>query len=352
MSSSNYDVVVVGAGAAGVTAAIGLARSGFAVAVVEAAAFPGAENWSGCVYFCESLADPDVLGPDGVEGLAWERRLVERGFFGTDGHGLLGMTYRDPEAFRHCYTVLRPIFDHHLAQVALRHGITLLNKTTAESLIREDGRVAGVCTNRGPLYADLVFLAEGDASYLVTREGYERSYDPREKPHFLHGIKQVIDLPPGAVEERFGVGPQGGVAYELLLRNGTLRGRPVHLNMGGFLYTNRQSLSVGLVLPADNLREHFGGDPNLLIEWFEGLPALQPWLEGARRSAFGVKIIRGGGAKDIPTLIDDGLAVGGAASAVGIDFPYPNFTGPATAMGLLIAQAAVRIRSSGGRCPP
>src|SRR5262245_3919263 len=349
MSASNYDVVIVGAGAAGLTAAIGLARAGFAVAVVEAAAFPGAENWSGCVYFCENLAHPDILGPEGVEALAWERRLVERGFFATDGHGLLGMQSRDPEAFRHCYTVLRPIYDHHLAQAARRHGATLLNSSTAESLIREAGRVIGISTNRGPLYADLVFLAEGDASHLVTREGYERSADPREAPKFLQGIKEVLELPPRTVEQRFGVGPEEGVAYEMLVRNGTLRGRPVHLNMGGFLYTNRQSLSVGLVLPADNLAEHFGGDPNLLLEWFEGLPSLRPWLEGARRSAFGAKIIRGGGAKDIPTLIDEGLAVGGAASAIGIDFPYPNFTGPATAMGLLLAQAATRIRAEGGR---
>src|SRR5437867_12271624 len=158
MIVSNDDVVVVGAGAAGLPAAIGLARAGFAVAVVEAAAVPGAENWSGCVYFCENLAHPDILGPDGVEALAWERRLVERGFFATDGHGLLGMTYRDPEAFRHCYTVLRPIYDHHLAQIALSQGVALLNKTTAESLIREAGRVVGISTNRGPLYADLVFL--------------------------------------------------------------------------------------------------------------------------------------------------------------------------------------------------
>ena len=64
---------------------------------------------------------------------------------------------------------------------------------------------------------------------------------------------------------------------------------------------------------------------------------------------FGAKIIRGGGAKDIPHLIDDGLAIGGAASAIGIDFPYPNFTGPATAMGLLLTQAACRIRAEGGR---
>ncbi len=345
MTSANYDVVVVGAGAAGLTAAIGLARAGFTVAAVEAAAFPGAENWSGCVYFCENLVHPDILGPAGVEAQAWERRLVERGFFASDGHGLLGMTYRDPEAFRHCYTVLRPIFDHHLAQVALQHGVALLNDTTAESLIRETGRVAGICTNRGPLYANLVFLAEGDASHLVTREGYERFADQRQSPKFLQGIKQVIDLPAGAIEEMFGVGAEEGVAYEMLLRNGTLRGRSVRLNMGGFLYTNRQSLSVGLVLPVDNLHEHFDGDPNLLLEWFENLPALRPWLRAGRRGVFGAKIIRGGGAKDIPNLIEDGLAIGGAASAIGVDFPYPNFTGPATAMGLLLVQAAQRIRA-------
>src|SRR3989440_1956209 len=233
MSFSQYDVIVVGAGAAGLSAAIGLARGGFSVIVVEAASYPGAENWSGCVYFCENLAHLDLLGPERVETLAWERRLVERGLFATDGYSLLGMTYRDPKAFRHCYTVLRPIYDHHLAQVAVRQGVAILNDTTAESLIRDGPRVIGVCTQRGPLYADLVFLAEGDASHLVTREGYERFSDPRETAKFLHGIKEVIDLPPGAIEEAFGVGSEEGVAYELLLRNGTLRGRNLHLNMGG-----------------------------------------------------------------------------------------------------------------------
>src|SRR5207245_7544354 len=112
-------------------------------------------------------------------------------------------------------------------------------------------------------------------------------------------------------------------------------------------HTTRQSLSAGLVLPADNVHEHFERDPNLLIQWFESLPALQPWLRNGKRGVFGAKTIRGGGAKDIPNLIDEGLAIGGAASAIGIDFPYPNFTGPATAMGLLLTQAARRIRTEG-----
>ncbi len=297
MHSANYDVVIVGAGAAGLTAAIGLARAGFTVAVVEAGAFPGAENWSGCVYFAENLAHPEILGPEGVEALAWERRLVERGFFATDGQSLLGMTYRDPKAFRNCYTVLRPIYDQHLGQIAIGLGVALLNDTTAESLIRDKERMVGICTQRGPLYADLVFLAEGDASHLVTREGYERFTDPREAPKFLQGIKQVIEYSPGDIEKMFGVSAEEGVAYEILVRNGTLHGKPVHLNMGGFVYANRQSLSVGLVLPADNLNHHFDGDPNLLIEWFENLPALQPWLKDGRRGVFGAKIIRGGGAR-------------------------------------------------------
>jgi alkylation response protein AidB-like acyl-CoA dehydrogenase/flavin-dependent dehydrogenase/electron transfer flavoprotein alpha subunit/ferredoxin-like protein FixX len=348
MPSSHVDVVVVGGGAAGMTAAIGLARTGFSVIVTEAAFYPGAENWSGCVYFCENLAEPDILGEEGVEDLAWERRLVERGFFMTDGRRLLGMKYRDPGAFRHCYTVLRPIYDHHLSHIARGLGVIVLSNTTVESLIRDDSRVIGVCTQRGAIYADLVFLAEGDASNLVTREGYERSADERDQPKFLQGIKQVIDMPDGAIEEAFGVPEEEGVAYEMLLRNPVFNGKQLHLNAGGFIYTNRRSLSVGLVLPLDNLRQDFAGDPNLLAEWFENLPVLKPWLGQGRPGVFGAKIIRGGGARDIPILVDEGLAIGGAASAIGIDFPYPNFTGPATAMGRLITHAACQIRAKGG----
>jgi electron transfer flavoprotein-quinone oxidoreductase len=348
MSHASFEVVVVGAGCAGLSAAIGLAKAGVSVAVTEAAVYPGAENWSGCVYFCENLASPELLGPEAVQHLAWERKLVQRGAFATNGHSLLGVTYRNPATFAHCYTVLRPIFDHHLAQLALRHGVVLLNNTTAESLLRDGARVVGVATNRGPIYAELTFLAEGDASHLVSREGYERLSPQQKQPTFLHGIKEIIDMPPGAIEENFGLKDGEGAAYEIILRNTMLKGRQLHLNAGGFLYTNRQSLSIGLVLPADHLHEHFDGDPNLLIEWFENLPDLQKWFKGGKRGVFGAKLIRGGGAKEVPQMVDEGLAIGGAASGLGVDFPYPNYTGPATRMGLQLVRAVKAIRAKGG----
>jgi electron transfer flavoprotein-quinone oxidoreductase len=347
MTSTAYDVIVVGAGCAGLTAAVALARAGFSVAVVETA-HAGSGNATSGVYFAENLAHADVLGEEGAAALPWERRLVERGRFITDGAAILGVTYRDPAAFRNCYTVLRSTLDRRLAELAQQKGATLICDTPVESLIREAGRVIGVCTPRGPLYAGLVFLAEGDSAHLLSREGCERSTDPRDAPRFLLGMQLVVELPSGAIEERFGVGPEEGVAYELLLRNGCLEGQEAPLNLRAQLSTDRQGLTLGMVVSLDALRRHGASNPLGLLGSLAAAPALAAWLGGGRRGAATVRLLRGGGVRDMPHLVADGLAVGGAAAGLGVTFPFLNFTGPATASGLLLAQAAVRIRASGG----
>ena len=346
-----FDVIVVGAGPAGVTAAMALGKAGFSVLVCEAGIFPGAENWSGAVYFAENLESPDAFGREVVEQAPYERRLVERGAYLYNGHSLVGASLKSPDVFRSCYTVLRPVYDRYLAEVAREHGVVLACETTVQSLIRHRGRVIGVHTERGPAYADVVFLAEGDASHLVTQEGYERVSAEEQAegaPHFLQGVKEVISLAPEVIEERFGMAPGEGAAMEMLLRNGSRKGRTIRLNMGGFIYTNRDSISLGFVLPLDNLKDHFEGSHNLLMEWYKQLPEIERLLEGGEMTSYGAKLIRGGGLREIPRLVDDGLAIGGAASGVGLDFPYPNFTGPATAMGLHFARAVQAIASEHG----
>ncbi len=354
MDHNRFDVIVVGGGPAGITAATALGRRGFSVLVCEAAVYPGAENWSGAVYFTENLEAEEAFGKQAIEEGPVERRLIERGFYLYNGHSLLGAALRDADVFRSCYTVLRPVFDRYLAELGRGHGVVLMNETTVHSLIRHQGCVIGVHTERGPAYADVVFLAEGDASHLVTQEGYERvgadGVDGADGsgPHFLQGVKEVVSLSPAVLEERFGLPEGGGGAYEMLLRNGTRRGRTVRLNMGGFIYTNRDSVSLGFVVPVDNLADNFDGDHNLLMEWFKGLPEVARWIDGGEVTSYGTKLIRGGGLREIPRLIDNGLAIGGAASGIGIDFPYPNFTGPATAMGLLFARAVAAIAADNG----
>ena len=346
MASWKYDVVIVGAGPAGITAAIALAKAQIPVLVIEAGVFPGAENWSGAVYFTENLAQPDVLGEQAVRDSAYERPVTKRGFYIYNGHSLAGLSYRNPATFANCYTVLRPTYDHYLAELAKSVGAHILTETTVDGLVRDDqNRIIGVHTDRGSIYADVVFLAEGDASQLVSKEGYEQSSDPAA-PHFLQGIKEVIEVDPDYIEHTFELPRGEGAAFEILLRNGSIHNRTANLNMGGFLYTNKASISLGLVMPLDNLSKEFGGDHNRLMEWFKGLPEVRRWTNNSRSSAYGAKIIRGGGFRELPRLVDDGLAIGGAATGIGLDFPYPNFTGPATAMGRLFANAVKQIRAT------
>jgi len=345
MAASQYDVIIVGAGPAGITAAIALAKAHIPVLVIEGAAFPGAENWSGAVYFTENLAQPDVLGPQAVAEAAWERPVTKRGAYIYNGHSMVGLAYRNPDTFRHCYTVLRPTFDHYLAELAKTFGATILTETTVTGLLRDDtGRITGVQTNRGAFHSKVVFLAEGDASHLVTKEGYEKT-----EPHFLQGICELIELPPDEIERHFNLPKGEGAAFEIILRNGSLHNRQTQLNMGGFIYTNAASVSVGLVLPLDNLAKEFSGDHNLLMEWFKALPEVRRWAGNGRTIAYGAKIIRGGGYRELPQLVDNGLALGGACTGIGLDFPYPNFTGPATAMGRLFAQAVQQARGDFSR---
>ncbi|MGH7546158.1 MAG: NAD(P)/FAD-dependent oxidoreductase, partial [Gemmatimonadota bacterium] len=207
--SKLWDAVVVGGGPAGVTAAIRLARARWDVVVVEAATYPGAENWSGAVYFTETLAEPDLLGTEELEAAPFERRVVKRGIYLTNGVAIAGAEYRDPETFRNCYTVLRPVYDRYLAERARQLGAVFLNETAACGLIRDRGRVVGVHTTRGPIYGGVVFLAEGDAAELTRKEGLEDGVgneNPSGRPSFLQGVKEVVALDPAVLEERFGVG--------------------------------------------------------------------------------------------------------------------------------------------------
>ena len=344
--SVSTEVIIVGAGPGGLAAALRLARAGVRVLVLEGADYAGAENWSGSVCHAEPLLRADVLGADLWAQAPRERRIVARSLLFHDGVHVAGFEARANARndYGEAWTVLRPRLDRWLAARAVDAGATLLPATTVTGLRYDGARVVGVYTERGPIDAEIVLLAEGDAAGLLAREGLEQT----PQPHYAQGIKAVFALSPAEIERRFGLGPGEGIAQEWILRNGRRDGRLARLNATAFLYTNRDSLSVGLVLPLKALSEAGGADHGALFQRVTALSGIAAYLTNAEQVAYGAKVIRAGGVNETPVWTRDGLAVIGGALGLGQEFPYPNFIGPAMASAVTCADAILRVRAASG----
>ena len=339
------EVVIVGGGPAGAAAALRLARAGVAVLVLEGADYAGAENWSGCVYHADALLRPDVLGPAAWADAPVERRVVRRRLVFTDGRAGLGFdaSATSGNDFGAAWTVLRPRLDRWLMTRAIDAGALVLPGTTATGLLYDGERVVGVRTERGPVRAPLVFLAEGDAAGLCRREGLERV----PAPAYAQGVKAVLALSEVEINARFGLKAGDGVAEEWVLRAPLVQGRASPLHLTVFLYTNRDTLSLGFVVPLERLAEYGPVDHSELLARLMALPIFAARLKGAVLVAYGAKVIRSGGLNQAPGA-RPGLILGGALAGLGQELPYPNFIGPALTSGVLLGDALERARARGG----
>jgi thiamine thiazole synthase len=122
--SVNGDVVVVGAGPSGLTAAADLARQGHLVTVLEQRLAPGGGMWGGAMAMNDVVIQQEALSV--VEHLAVSICSVGDGLYVTDAVGLASALCLD----------------------AVRAGATILNLALAEDLCVHDGQVCGVVANR------------------------------------------------------------------------------------------------------------------------------------------------------------------------------------------------------------
>ncbi len=305
---TDVDVVVVGAGPAGAAAALALARAGRSVVLLERGPFPGSKNVYGGVVYGRVL---DEIVPHWWEEVPVERWVVRRSTMMMTATQSLSVDYRSHDwgaAPYNGFTTVRSHFDAWLAGKATAAGARLVTSTVATGLLRDPaGRVVGVRTDRdtGELRAPVVIACDGVNSFLAKEAGLLPRADA---PHHTLGVKEVLDMPPRAINERFGVGEHEGVDIEILGCTGPVSG-------GGFLYTNAQTVSVGVVLSVPELAAA-RVRPEELIADLKAHPAIAPLLRGATLREYSAHLIPEGGYDTMPDLAADGLLVAGDAGAM------------------------------------
>ncbi len=312
-----FDCIIVGGGIAGLSAAMVLARANTRFLLIERGAFCGAKNVSGGVLWGSDLAR---LVPgyweddDGFERFVNHRRLTF-----MDAQSAFSIDFKSAHFEETPYpgvTVLRARFDNWLAEKVqqaidasdVAEASFLAPNVLVEEVLKADGKVVGIRAGEEEFYADCVILAEGVNNLLTRQVGLHPAYVPAD--YVAVGVKEVIQFDQRVLEDRFQLEGRSGLSNEFVgFASQGVEG-------GGFLYTNKDSVSVGLVLGMKDLREK-GLKPYDVLNAFKAHPALTGMLRGGRVLEYAAHVVSTGDLRGLPlALYADGLLLAGEAAGL------------------------------------
>jgi electron transfer flavoprotein-quinone oxidoreductase len=137
---------------------------------------------------------------------------------------------------------------------------------------------------------------------------------PLESKNFAVAAKEVIELPAQTIQDRFGVEAGQGAAQLFFgsLTDGMFG--------GGFLYTNRESISLGLVVAIHDLMEKEPPvSPHELLEAFKERPEIRPLVADGHPVEYSAHVIPEGGFNALPNLVTDNLLLVGDAAGLALN---------------------------------
>lgn len=306
MITEQFDVIVVGAGPAGISAALTAAKSGLKTLLIERGEYIGSKNMTGGMLFAQVLQD---LVPEYWKEAPLQRPVEHHRIMMTSGARSLEVSFNDQNFLAppfNGYTVLRHELDEWLVTKAREAGALVVMGTRVDDLIYAGDRIVGVKTGRpdGEVRADLVILADGVNSLLAKKAGLHTELKPEE---IGLGVKELLSLPASTINERFGLSNNAGAAYSVI--GDFARDLPG----GGFIYTNIDSISIGVVVHPDALSEQKITIDEVL-ERFKARPEVARLIDGGKLMEYSAHLIPEGGYKSMPRLFRNGLLVAGDAA--------------------------------------
>ena len=305
------DVIIVGGGLAGISCAYELSDSGMTVLVLERVDFSGSKNVTGGRIYLRPILPylPDIWKEAPLE------RHVTKEIFTAMGKNNSTTFEFYSDRFNQepylSYTILRAKFDRWFADLVTEKGVFVIPQKTVDDLIIGNGKVIGVKSGDEEIGADCVVAADGILSFLTEKAGLRKPFQPQ---HFALGFKEVIQLDPGTIEDRFRLAEGEGAAQLFIgsLTKGMMG--------GGFLYTNRESLSLGLVIGIHslNMREP-REDVYKLLDEFKERAEVKQLIKGGNGIEYSAHLITEGGMHRMPKVYTDGMLVVGDAAGLGVN---------------------------------
>lgn len=299
--NNKTEVIVVGGGPAGIACAVTIARAGHEVILIERGSFSGSKNVFGGAIYAQPTRE---IFPNFEKEAPIERLNVEHKFaiLGEDDSTVISYRHKDLE--NPAYTVIRGKFDRWMAEEARKAGVIIAEETVVKELLIENEKVVGVKTELEEYYSDIVVLADGVNSLLAKQIGFRETIEPKD---VALSVKEVIKLDREKINERFNLTDDEGCVYEIF-------GGPMKGMLGlGFLYTNKDSVSIGLGVGLDALCDK-NLKPYELLDKLKEHPSISPLIKDGELLEYSAHLIPEGGYKKIPTLSGAGVMIAGDAA--------------------------------------
>lgn len=313
MSEDKFDVIIVGGGVAGLAASIVLAENDLEVLLVERGDYCGAKNVTGGRLYGHSL---EKIIPNFADEAPIERKVVKEKISMMSEKSSLDIGYSSKELGENkdslSYVVLHSKFDQYLAEKAEEAGVAIITGVLVEKLLLEEGKVVGIDATGEEMYADAVIIADGVNSLLSQQIGIKKELEPNQ---VAVGAKEVIELSEEIINERFNLESGEGMSW-LSCGAPTMGGFG-----GGFIYTNKDSVSIGVVATLSDI-----GYSNTkltdLLERFKEHDSVAPFIKGGKTIEYSAHLVPEEGIHMVPQIYGDGFLVVGDAAGFCINLGY------------------------------
>jgi len=303
------DVIVVGGGVAGLSAAYGLAKAGIEVLLLERGDYPGSKNVTGGRLYLEPIKS---IFPELWEEAPFERCVKKERLSLLAKKSSLTLEFNSEEIKGTSYTLLRSKFDKWLSEKVEAYGGLIIPQKKVTGLLKEDGWVKGVVVEgEEKLRSNIVIIADGVLSPLGQQAGLKEEISPNR---VAVGVKEVIQLPQEEINKRFNLKDNEGVAHLFVgeVTEGVFG--------GGFLYTNLDTVSLGIVIGLEAFTNSRGvSEVPRLLEDFKSRNELYPLIEGGEVVEYSAHLIPEGAFGLTKKLFGNGVLLLGDAAGFALN---------------------------------